>query len=95
MLFQLPRECRVYTAIAPESQWGWNEVFANKTNHLLELLLWQNSFDGKKKAEWKAKKPKPFVPDFMKKPEPPSPINNGAEAHTTDDIRSILAQARG
>ena len=85
----------MYGAIAPETQWGWSEVFANKTNHLLELLLWQNAYDAKKKAEWKAKRPKAFVPDFMKKPEPPSPINKGSEAHITDEIRNILAQPRG
>ena len=94
MLFQLPRDCRVYTQISPSNQWGWAEIFANKTNHLLELLLWQNAAGPKNKARHKAAKPKPFIPEFMKQPAKPSEINNGVELHTAAEIDAILAQAR-
>lgn len=69
-------------------------MFANKTNYLLELLLWQNAYDPKKKSQHKAAKPKPFVPPFFKNKEP-SKINDGSQKHTVDDIKSILAQPRG
>lgn len=90
----MPRTCRVFTAIAPVNQWGWDQVFANKTNFLLETIIWQNSYDPKKKAEHKSRKPKPFVPDFMKQAAAPSAINKGSEIHNTDDIRNILAKPR-
>lgn len=96
MLFQLPRECRVFAAINPAAQWGWNEMFGNKTNYLLELLLWQNTpvKKGQKEAH-NRRKPKPFIPDFMKGKQPESAINKGSEKHTVDDIKSILALPRG
>lgn len=40
-------------------------------------------------------RPKPFVPDFMKAKEPPSPINKGVVVGTVDDIKSILDLPRG
>ena len=69
-------------------------MFANKTNYLLETLLWQNSYDPKKKSEHKSKQPKPFVPEFMKLPTEPSAINKYSEAHTAAEIRDILAKPR-
>lgn len=95
LLFQLPRECRVFTSINPSAQWGWSEVFANKTNHLLELLLWQNAYDPKKKSQHKANRPKPFIPEFMKPEQPPSEISKEAETMTVDDVKSWLATPRG
>lgn len=94
LLFQLPRSSRVYSKLQPTNQWGWDEIFANKTNYLLEMIIWQNSYDPKKKHEHKANRPKPFVPEFMKLPVQPSAINNGSEAHTADEIRNILAKPR-
>lgn len=94
MLFQLPRTCRVFTAMQPANQWGWQDYFLNKVVYLLELQIWQQSYDPKKKAEHKAKKPKPFTPDFIKQNSEPSEINKGVEVHTTDDIRDILAKPR-
>ena len=94
LLFQLPRESRVFISIQPANQWGFSEIFANRTNFLLETLLWQNSYDPKKKVEHKSKKPKPFVPDFLKQLSKTSAINDGSEKHTTDDIRSILLKPR-
>lgn len=95
MLFQLPRGCRVFTKLQPANEWGWQEMLANKTTYLLELLLWQNAYDPKNKARHKANKPKPFVPPFLKPPKETSPINNESQTHTVDDIKSILAQPRG
>jgi len=91
-MFQLPRECRVFAAIQPGAQWGWNETLANKTNYLLELLVWMKTKDASKKVP--RNKPKPFMPDFMKGTAPPSEINKEAEAQTTDDIRDILSKPR-
>jgi hypothetical protein len=90
LLFQLPRECRLFAKLSPSTQWGWAEVFANKTNYLLELLLWQNSFDPKKKQEHRLKRPTPFVPDFMKPSRDEIPINKGIETHELNDVGSLL-----
>ena len=95
LLFQLPRQCRVFVKLQPSNEWSYNEVFANKTNYLLELLLWQNSYNPKKKGKHLANKPKPFIPEFMKEKKKPSAINNGSVKHTVDDIKSILALPRG
>lgn len=93
---QLPRKCRVFCAIQPANQWGWDEVFANKQNHLLELLLWQNGTPSKKaeRAKHKANKPKPWMPDFMQVEQPPSAIMESVETMTVDDIKSWLAVPR-
>jgi len=97
LLFQLPRECRTYAAVNPASQWGWDEVLANKTNYLLEVLIWQNGTPHKKGAleRHKRNKPKPFIPEFMKSPAPPAEINKEAETMTVDDIKSWLSNPRG
>jgi hypothetical protein len=84
----------VFVKLQPANQWGFEEVFANKTNYLLELLLWQNSYDPKKKSKHMANKPKPFVPEFMKDKKQ-SAINKDSVKHTVDDIKSILALPRG
>jgi len=96
LLFQLPRDCRVYVAINPAVQWGWAETFANKTTYLLELLLWQNTQVKKgQQAAHNRRKPKPFIPEFMKVAQPKSEINKDSETRTVDDIKSILALPRG
>jgi hypothetical protein len=95
-MFQLPRDCRVFAAINPAAQWGWAEMFANKTNYLLELVLWQNTPVKKgEKAAHNRRKPKPFVPDFLKTKQPESPINKGSVKRTVDDVKSILSLPRG
>lgn len=95
-MFQLPRECRVFAAINPAAQWGWMEMFANKQNYLLELKLWQDTpiKKGQRDAH-NRRKPKPFVPDFLKSKQPESEISKGSEKRTVDDIKSILALPRG
>jgi hypothetical protein len=97
-MFQLPRECRLFAALNPASQWGWIESLANKTNYLLELIAWQNATPSTKakKAAHEQKKPKPYVPDFMKKDiEPQGAINEGIEQMSVDDVKSWLAVPRG
>lgn len=95
-MFQLPRECRVFTAINPAAQWGWQETFLNKANYLLELKLWQDTPVKKgERASHNRKKPKPFVPDFLKGEQPVSEINKETQKRTVDDIKSILALPRG
>lgn len=81
--------------MSPANQWGWNEIFANKTNYLLEMLLWQNSYSKKNRSRHAAMKPKPFVPDFMKPPAKPSAMNDGLELKETWEIDLILKQPRG
>lgn len=92
-MFQLPIKCRLFAKLRPATQWGWDEVLANKTNFLLETIIWQNSTPSEKgkRAKHKQNKPKPFIPEFMKQP---SEISAGAEPHTTDDIRNILSKKR-
>lgn len=87
LLFQLPRDCRLFRAINPALEWGWREGLANKTNHLLEILIWQNTKDARKKNP--SKMPKIFKPPFGKDKEPKE-----VEAHTVDDIKNILARPR-
>lgn len=98
LLFQLPRECRVYTAINPAAQWGWNETFANRMNYLLEIIIWQNATPQKKgqMAQHKQRKPKLFMPDFMKRQAAQqSGKGKDTPAMTVDDVKSILALPRG
>lgn len=71
-------------------QWGFAEAFANRTNYLLEMLFWQNSYDPKKKAEHMAAKPKLFIPEHMKS----AMREDGAEPHTVDEIKDILSRPR-
>ena len=97
MLFQLPRECRVYAAITPAAQWGWMETLTNKSNYLLELLAWQNATPNTKakRARHMRDKPHLFVPPFLRELLPQSEINKGSVKRTVDDIKSILALPRG
>lgn len=86
----------MFAAINPAAQWGWAEMFANKTNYLLELALWQNTQVKKgERAAHNRKKPKPYVPDFLKAKQPESEINKETEKRTVDDIKSILSLPRG
>lgn len=83
----------MFCALSPANQWGWNEIFANKATYLLELLVWSKSKDATKRVP--RNKPKPFVPDFLKRPVEPSLINKDSELHTVDEVRSILDMPRG
>lgn len=89
LMYQLPKACRLFVAINPAVQWGWREVLANRANHLLDTLIWQNSNEGVKKHK-QTPQPSIFTPEFMKgildSPE--------TEKHTVDDIRNILAKRR-
>ena len=96
LLFQLPVSGRVITTLNPKAQWGWQEFLANKTNFLLEMIVWQNATPTKPKdkAKHKAEKPKPFIPDFMKEPEPPSAINEDSVAMLPHEIEQWLSLPR-
>ena len=50
-------------AMEPSNEWGWGEILANKTNHLLEVLIWSKTKDAMR--ENPLNYPKPFVPPFM------------------------------
>lgn len=89
-MFQLPRECRVYTKIEPKNQWGFRDVSINKMVFYLETLVWQNGYNPKQKAQHMAHRPKLFVPDFMRGAD----LNTDSEKHTTDDIDRMLAMKR-
>lgn len=91
-MFQLPRDCRVFTKLQPAVQWGWGEILANKTVYLLETLVWMNTKDAQKK--FPQHRPKLFTPDFMPQHSAPGEISNGAVIRTTEDIRDVLSKPR-
>jgi hypothetical protein len=97
LLFQLPRDSRVFTALNPSAQWGWDQIFANKTNYLLELLVWQNATPSSKGklAAHKRRQPKLFIPDFMKPQREPKKKNKDTATMTVDDVKSWLSAPRG
>lgn len=95
MLFQLPRHSRVFKKIQPATEWGYSEIFQNKMIFLLETLIWQNSFDPKKKAQHTAQKPKLYVPPFMKKAMGDEGIKKDTVAADVDTIKELLARPRG
>lgn len=92
LMFQLPKQGRLFTKIQPANQWNWPEVLANKTNYLLEVIAWQKTKDAQKRHPQKA--PKMFVPDFMINMEETRAINRGSEKRDIDDIKAILARPR-
>jgi hypothetical protein len=92
LLFQLPRNCRVFTKLQPAVQWGWSEIFANKMVYLLETLVWAKTKDAQKKLP--RHRPRLFAPDFMPQHSAPGEISKGAVVQTTDDVRAILARPR-
>lgn len=87
MLFQLPTNCRVFSAVKPANEWGWGEILTNKMVYLLELLVWMKTKDAQRKAP--QHKPKPFVPEFMG-----GQVAKEAEAHTVDEVKDILSMPR-
>jgi len=92
LLFQLPRQSRVFTKLAPENQWSWQEILLNKSNYLLEVLTWQKTKDAQKRNPSKA--PKIFIPDFMPKQETQTAINKDSELHDSKSIDAILSKPR-
>lgn len=61
---------------------------------LLETLVWQKSFDPKKKAAHMAARPKLFVPDFMQKAMGDNGIKKDTQAADIDTIKELLAKPR-
>lgn len=55
--------------------------------YLLELLVWMNTKDARRKLP--QNKPKPFVPEFMG-----GQVAKEAEAHTVDEVKDILNMPR-
>lgn len=66
----------------------------NKMVFLLETIVWQKSFDPKKKSAHMAAKPKLFTPDFMKKAMDDEGIKKDTQAADVDTIKEILARPR-
>lgn len=89
-MFQLPRDCRIFIALQPAAQWGWNEIFTNKMVYLLDTLVWMQTKDARKKLP--RHKPKLFMPDFM--PKPDNDITKGLMAADPDTIKDLLARPR-
>lgn len=95
-MFQLPRESRVFNALQPATQWGWNEVFNNRIVYLLETIIWQNATPSEKgkKAQHQAKKPQPFRPEWMPKTHNDSSIKKDTIAADVDTIKDLLSRPR-
>lgn len=84
----------MFKRIQPATEWGYNEIFQNKMVWLLETLIWQKSFDPKKKAAHMALKPKLFVPEFMQKAMSDEGIKKDTQAADVDTIKELLARPR-
>lgn len=82
----------MYTAVKPEAQWGWNEIFLNRIMYHLDTLVWMKTKDAQKKLP--RHRPKLFTPNFMPQQSEPGAISQGAEVHETEDIRAILSRKR-
>lgn len=96
MLWQLPRESRVFKKIQPATEWGYSEVFMNKMVFLLETIVWQNATPSEKgkQARHKTQKPKLFTPEFMKKLNNNEGIAKDTVAADIDTIKDILSRPR-
>ena len=93
LLFQLPSKSRTFVKQKPELQWGYEELFANKMVFYLETLVWQKSKDAAKK--FPLLQPKLFIPEFMQAVmTDPTKTTIDGEAHTTEDIKDLLARPR-
>lgn len=77
----------------PANEWGWREVLLNNIQYSLEVLIWQNSNEGVKKAK-QTPQPKPFLPPFMRDLQAERALNKDTVKHTVDDIKEILARPR-
>lgn len=94
LLWQLPRDCRVFKRIQPATEWGYSDIFQNKMVYLLETLVWQKSYDPKKKAAHMAAKPKLFVPEFMQKAMGSDGIKRDTVSLDVDEVKDLLAKPR-
>jgi len=96
LLFQLPRDSRVFRKLEPATEWGYTEIFQNKMVWLLETLVWQNSTPSKKaeQARHKLLKPELYTPSFMKKSKPKEGIAKDTVAADVETIKAILDRPR-
>lgn len=85
----MPVKSRLMLLADPAGEWGWQEIMLNKSNYLLEVLLWTKSKDAQKKTPSNA--PKPFIPEFIKKIEREQ---KQEMTMTIDDVKDILARPR-
>ncbi len=92
LLFQLPQDSRIFRALQPANNWGWEEVLLNKANYLLDVLVWQQSNKGVKKTK-QTKKPELFKPEFMKD-ESQLVAKKELTSYETTEIDSILSKPR-
>lgn len=76
----------------PINNWDWTHILLNRIGYWVEVLAWQKTKDGQKKTPQNP--PKPYKPPFMLSDEERAAINGENEAHTLDDIKSILARSR-
>jgi len=72
----------------PANEWSWQEVLINKSNHLLEVLAWQNTEDGQSKKPKNT--PEMFVPPFIEQEMRPKEY----EGLDIDEVKEILARKR-
>lgn len=96
MLFQLPRECRVFAKVQPATQWGWTENLLNKIEFHLATIAWQNATPSKPgaKAHHKTLQPKLFKPDFMPELNAGNDIKRETMAADVDTIKDLLSRPR-
>lgn len=75
--------------IVPQNEWGWNEILQNKTNHLLEVLVWTKTKDAQKKNPQNY--PKPYIPKFLQTEEkrPTEQV-----AMSVEDLQAYLTKPR-
>ena len=85
----MPSESRIFRILDPANNWDWNEIFLNKIAYAIDVLVWQNGYDPKNKAQHEANMPKLFVPEFIK-------INQkkNTNAKPVEDIKDILSKPR-
>jgi hypothetical protein len=92
LMFQLPRQGRLYVKLDGSNQWTWQEVLLNKLIYNVEILAWQNTKDATKKPPQNA--PKLFVPEFMESIYGARAVSKEAAAQDVDDIKNILSRPR-
>lgn len=76
-------------AMNPQNEWGWMEVLTNKTNHLLDVLIWSKTKDALRDNP--INYPTPFIPPFM---EEKSKKESEQVAMPIEDLEAYLTRPR-
>lgn len=93
LMFMLPSKSRTHCRIQPANLWGWDEILANRTNYLLDVLVWQNSKDAQKKHP--VNQPKPFSPPFFNLDKVKREVQNREKVvMSSDKMRDLLNRPR-